>query len=134
MQSVSCPHSITLQIGEQTVVLGKPDLSVFFEAADRVQSLKTRRFAEVLERSRSLEGDALRETLSLAFEWHQRIVTNSEIAEWLQSPEGDIFLFWHAARKTQRDLEEPDARSIYQQLNADQLVRIARFFAESLCL
>ncbi|MGE3314002.1 MAG: hypothetical protein AB7O26_02720 [Planctomycetaceae bacterium] len=125
-------ETLNITVNERSVTLGAPGLRVLCDAAERVQEGKTRRFTESLEGCRSLTGEALAAALSNAVERHQSFVTDCEVAEWLDSPEGDAFLFWHAARIVSPDLSEDEARTLHESLSSDQVSTIAAFFAARL--
>lgn len=125
-------ETLNITINGRSVTLGAPGLSVLCAAAERVQDSKTQRFAEAVESCGSLAGEARVAALSCALERHQAIVTDCEVASWLDSPEGDAFLFWHAARTVSPFMSEAEARELYESLNADQIPAIAEFFAAHL--
>ena len=123
--------SIELEISGRTHRVGNVGLEVNFEAFDRIRSLRDAAFAKSLSLCKELRGEPLQSALSLALERHQRIVTNEEVSDWLDSLEGSAFTFWCAARKFRPDLSEAEAVSLYKNLNGNQFVALAKFFAES---
>ena len=111
---------------------GQPGLEIPLNAARRVQDLRGKWFEEALCHCQHLQGDPLHAALGLAFERHQRIVTDHDIAQWLDSPEGAVFVLWHALRLFQPELSEEHAREVYESLDGEQLARIAGFFTAGL--
>jgi len=125
---------LEISIAGRRYRIGQPGLEVPFEAAERVESLRVRRLEEALDRCGRLQGPALEAALAQAFEWHQKIVTDRDIAAWLESPAGAVFTLWHGLRKCDGTVTEDEARAVYQSLDGEQFVQIARFFAEGLGL
>lgn len=122
---------LELQIDGRTHRIGRVGLEVHFDAVEQIYRLRDERFGRALERCTSLAGEQFEAALRLAFNQHQRIVTNDEVADWLESLEGAAFTFAQALRKFQPDLSEEACRGLYEKLNARQLQQITRFLDES---
>ena len=124
--------SLELSSDGRPLLIGRPGLEIHFNAARRVQALRGQWFEDALRHCGGLEGEPLHAALALAFERHQRIVKDDDIAEWLDSPEGAVFVLWHALREFQPEFTEEHAREVYESLDGEQLARIAGFFTAGL--
>ncbi len=120
---------IELSVEGNLVRFGRPSMELQLLAAERLHELRNQRFEEEIAGCATLQGESLYAALSIAFERHQAIVTDREIANWLETPAGTVFILWHALRKFRGSCREEDARNVYESLTVYQLELLARFFA-----
>jgi hypothetical protein len=122
---------LQILIGGKTYRVRGIGLEVQFAAADRIRALHDAQFDRRIKACATLEGEALHRALELAFAGHQKIVTDAEVLEWMQTLEGTVFILWSALAQDEPELSEKDIRDLYLQLSPVQLSAIARFFVES---
>lgn len=122
---------LEFQIDGRTYRIGPVGLEIHFHAVEAIYRLRDDRFASALERCTSLDGEPLEAALRIAFDLHQRIVTNDEVADWLESLDGAAFTFAQALRKFQPNLSDEESRALYEKLDARQLQQITRFLDET---
>jgi hypothetical protein len=126
---VSSNGCLKLTVAEKPVGLARIGLEVQFAATARLREERDRRFAAQIAACVRLEGEALRRALELAFDRHQRLISDGEVIDWLQTLDGTVFTLWQALRPLEPRITEAEAREIYFQLSAAQLEAVARFLA-----
>lgn len=122
-----------VQVNGRDYTLGAIGFRTYLNATQEIRHKKEQAFTRVISQ---IATDPLASPMSAASAIDSymsgQIISDSEVREWLFSPEGTIFLVTESLRRANKDISQDEVDEFYDGLSARKKNDIEQFFAKCL--